>query len=107
MRNFPYLRSICIVGMSVLNISFGFGQTVNALIVEIKTGDKRFAGTDDPVHLLLGGKDFNLDNPGKDDLERNNTDIFILPVTDPDYSIEIIRAVGSVTISKTGDSFFG
>jgi PLAT/LH2 domain-containing protein/thrombospondin type 3 repeat protein len=82
-------------------------QVITKLLVEIKTGDKTFAGTDDPVHLLLGGKDFTLDNPGHDDFERNHTDAFELPVSDPDFTADMVRAVGRITISKTGDSFFG
>jgi hypothetical protein len=66
------------------------GQNVHTLFIEIKTGDKRFAGTDDPVHLFLGGKDFNLDNPDHDDFERNHTDNFTFSISDPDYSVEII-----------------
>lgn len=82
-------------------------QPVTMIIVEIKTGDQRYAGTDDPVHFLMGGQDFNLNNPNRDDLERNNTDLFILAVNDPEFTIELIRAVGTIRIEKTGDSYFG
>jgi len=92
---------------AILFASATRAQVITKLIVEIKTGDKTFAGTDDPVHLLLGGKDFNLDNPNHDDFERNHTDTFELPVSDPEYTVDIVRAVGRITISKTGDSFFG
>ncbi len=92
------LLSICLQSLS---------QPVHTIFVEIKTGDKRFAGTDDPVHFMIGGKDFNLDNSNHDDFERNNTDLFTLSVSDPEFTIEFIRAVGVIRIEKTGDSFFG
>jgi hypothetical protein len=82
-------------------------QEINRLIVEIKTTDNRFSGTDDPIHLIIGGKDFNLDNPNRDDFERNNTDLFELPIVDNRFSIDLMRAVGVINIQKTQDSFFG
>ncbi len=84
-----------------------FAQPVSTLIVEIKTGDVSFAGTDDPIHFLIGGKDFNLDNSEKDDFERNNTDVFTLSINDPNFTVETIRAVGVIRIEKTEDSYFG
>lgn len=83
------------------------GQNVLKLDIEIKTGDKRFAGTDDPVHLYIGGKDFDLDNPNHDDFERNQTDHFTFSINDPEYSVELIKAIGEIRIAKTEDSYFG
>lgn len=91
----------------ILSSSFIYGQAVTSIIVEVKTGDKTFAGTDDSTHIFIGGQDFNLDNPDKDDLERNNTDVFVIPIDDLEFNVEIIKAVGRIGIIKTGDSFFG
>jgi hypothetical protein len=98
---------IALIWLCLIDIAFVQAQVVNTIIVEIKTGDKRFAGTDDAVHFFIGGKDFNLDNPNKDDFERNNTDVFVLPVNDPEFTIELIRAIRRIGVVKTGDSFFG
>ncbi len=81
-------------------------QTVSALVVEIKTGDVRFAGTDDSVHVQFGGRDFPLDDPDRDDFERNNRDRFIIDLDEP-MSIELIRGVGQISVTKIEDSFFG
>ncbi|MEP7323541.1 MAG: PLAT/LH2 domain-containing protein [Saprospiraceae bacterium] len=101
------MKKITLLLLCICANYYLISQPVHTLFVEIKTGDKRFAGTDDPVHLLIGGKDFNLDNPNHDDLERNHTDLFTLAVSDPEFSIELIRAVGVIRIEKTGDSYFG
>lgn len=82
-------------------------QKINRLIVEIHTQDKRFAGTDDPIHLIIGGRDFELDNPNKDDFERNNTDHFEIDLDDEGFTLELVRAIGIISIIKTEDSYFG
>src|SRR4030095_1102550 len=83
------------------------GQEIFRLIVEIKTSDKTFAGTDDPIQLQIGGQAFNLDNPNRDDFERNNTDHFEFPVSGGLLSVELIKAVGIISVAKLGDSFWG
>ena len=82
-------------------------QNVTGLVVDIRTLDERFAGTDDPIHLQIGGRDFPLDEPSRDDFERNNTDRFILDLSAEPLSIEFIRGVGQISITKMGDSTFG
>jgi len=101
---FSQVSKLCFL---LLFATSSYAQIVTSIIVEIKTGDERFAGTDDPVHFFIGGKDFNLDNPNHDDFERNNTDKFVLSVNEPDFTVELIKAVGQVGIVKTGDSYFG
>ncbi len=82
-------------------------QSVTTLVVEIKTGDVTFAGTDDPVHLQFGGRDFALDDPDRDDFERNHLDRFTFDLGADPLSIEMIRGVGQISVTKIGDSFFG
>ncbi|MEJ7644736.1 MAG: PLAT/LH2 domain-containing protein [Chryseolinea sp.] len=98
---------IALISSLLVGVDVARGQIISNVIVEIKTGDKRFAGTDDAVHFFIGGKDFSLDNPNKDDFERNNTDLFQLQVDDPEFTIELIRAIGRIGVIKTGDSYFG
>jgi hypothetical protein len=80
---------------------------IETLIVDIRTRDQRFAGTDDPIHLLIGGEDFNLDNPEKNDFERGNTDRFTLTVGHHRLTRDLIEAVGVISVIKTEDSVFG
>jgi hypothetical protein len=82
-------------------------QGITLLIVDIKTADVRFAGTDDPIQLQIGGQTFMLDNPNHDDFERNNTDRFMLQVPGGRLTRELIRAVGEISITKLDDSFWG
>lgn len=91
----------------IMGSSFIFGQAVTSIIVEIRTGDETFAGTDDPIHLFIGGRDLNLDNPNNDDFERNHTDVFEIPIDDLEFNLETIKAVGRIGVIKTGDSYFG
>ena len=95
----------------VLTAAAGAGpapaQPVTTLIVDIRTGDVRFGGTDDSVHLLIGGREFPLDDPDRDDFERDNTDRFTLDLSTDPLSIELIRGVGQLSIVKMEDSFFG
>ena len=82
-------------------------QTITTLIVEIHTLDETFAGTDDSMHLQIGGRDFPLDNPNHDDFERDNTDRFTFDLTAEPLSVELIRGVGQISVTKMEDSFFG
>jgi hypothetical protein len=84
-----------------------YAQTVTTLIVEIRTMDERFAGTDDSVHLQIGGRDFPLDDPDRDDFERNNTDRFTFDLSAAPLDLEIVRGVGQISVTKIEDSFFG
>jgi hypothetical protein len=83
------------------------GEAVFRLIVDVRTQDKRFAGTDDDVHLQIGGRDFNLDNPSRDDRERGNVDHYEFDLTGQPLSLELIRGIGQISVTKIQDSFFG
>ena len=82
-------------------------QHITSIIVEITTGDVRFAGTDDKIIFQIGGKTFTLDNPDHDDFERDNVDRFQLLVEDDIFSMDMIRGVGTISLTKMEDSFFG
>jgi hypothetical protein len=53
-------------------------ELVSSLTVFVSTGDVEWAGTDDDVTFEMGGRSWNLDNPGRDDFERAHTDDFPL-----------------------------
>lgn len=83
------------------------GQQIHVLVVDVRTQDERFAGTDDGVHLQIGGLDFTLDDPDRDDLERGNTDRFFLAADGQPLTFELIRGIGQIAVTKIEDSFFG
>ncbi len=95
------------LGLFLSCVSGASAQDVTKFIVEIRTRDVTFAGTDDPIQLSLGGQSFHLDDPDRDDFERDNNDHFELDVPGGRMNVELIRAVGLITVSKLGDSFFG
>lgn len=82
-------------------------QQVSRLIVDVRTQDVTFAGTDDDIHLQIGGHDFYLDDPNRDDFERGNTDHFEFDLSNEPLSIELIRGIGQISVTKIQDSFFG
>lgn len=82
-------------------------QIITKLTVEIKTKDKMFAGTDDPIHLLIGGHDLHLDDPDRDDFERNNLDRFEKDIPGIGLDLGLLRRMGTISVIKTKDSFWG
>ncbi len=57
-----------------------FPTPVTSILVRIRTGDVRFAGTDDDVHLRVGGRRFSLDKRIYDDFERGDDDLYSVPL---------------------------
>ncbi len=51
---------------------------VTALKVVIKTSNVAQANTDDQVYFGIGTREWMIDNPGKNDFERGQTDTFVL-----------------------------
>ena len=82
-------------------------QVIKQLTVEIKTADERFAGTDDDIHLEIAGLQLPLDNPDRDDFERNNRDTFVIPVPGRGIDLAWLRELGTLAVVKTEDSFWG
>ncbi|SNT48803.1 PLAT/LH2 domain-containing protein [Asanoa hainanensis] len=76
---------------------------VNELEVRITTGDVSWAGTDDDITLTLGGRSWDLDNPGRDDFERGNTDTFVL---DPGPGLRL-GDLTAVRVDKSPDGSNG
>lgn len=78
------------------------------LFIEVKTKDVRFASTDDPVSISIGGIFSELLNdPDKDDRERGNTDSYVFSINDNRFNIDWLREAETLTIVKHGDSFWG
>lgn len=78
-------------------------ELVNKLRVKVSTADVAWAGTDDDVTLTLAGRDWNLDDPDRDDFERNHTDAF-----DLDPGVGFYRGdIHSIRIHKSPDGFAG
>ena len=76
---------------------------VNRLQVRVTTADVAWAGTDDTVMFYVGGRSWNLDNPGRNDFERGNTDSFDL---DPGTGL-YRSALGAIRIHKSPDGIAG
>lgn len=98
--------TLLLLGITLLP-SLTNGQPVSRITVDITTQDQLFAGTDDPIQLQIGGQSFKLDNPDQDDFERGNTDRFEIDIPGQRLTMELIRAVGTISIVKLDDSFFG
>src|SRR5688500_8279845 len=82
-------------------------QEITTLVVEIYTFDETFAGTDDPINLQVGGHELHLDDPNRDDCQRNRTERFTFDLSSEPLSVELIRGVGQISIVKMEDSTFG
>jgi hypothetical protein len=58
-----------------------FTSELRAQIVEIQVGTETAningAGTDASIYLGIGGREFNLDNPSRNNFERNQEDAFV------------------------------
>jgi hypothetical protein len=85
-----------------------FNEPVSQILIQVRTGSRRFAGTDDDVSLRLGpGLSFNLDKRLYDDFERGDRDTYSAPidaVTRAGFSIGDIRFV---EIHKSRDGIAG
>ncbi len=76
---------------------------VNRLQVKVTTANVMWAGTDDDVKITMGGRSWNLDNPGHNDFERGHTDTF-----DLDPKTGLYRwMISSIRIHKSPDGFAG
>ena len=84
------------------------GEPVESIEVEVKTGDVRFAGTNDDVFLRLG-RDlrFNLDKRLYDDFERDDRDRYSVPIDDAVRRGMRVGDIREVTIEKARDGLGG
>lgn len=85
-----------------------YGEPVTSLQVEIRTSGARFSGTDDDVHLRIGGSQrFQLDKRLYDDFERGDRDTYSVPI---DAAVRAGLTVGDirrVQIEKSPDGVAG
>jgi hypothetical protein len=83
-------------------------EPVESIEVEVRTGDVRFAGTDDDVFLRLGRRlRFPLDKRLYDDFERGDRDTYSVPI---DSAVENRMRVGDIArvqIEKSRDGIAG
>jgi hypothetical protein len=92
--------------------SFPFGQTfgtpLTSIRVRVRTGDVRFAGTDDDVYLRISDtRRFALDKRLYDDFERGDNDTYSLPI---DGAVEDGLTTGNIRflqIEKSRDGVAG
>jgi hypothetical protein len=84
------------------------GEPVESVEVEIKTGDVRFAGTNDDVFVRLGqGLRFNLDKRLYDDFERGDRDTYSVPIDDAVRRGMRVGDIRELTIQKARDGVAG
>jgi PLAT/LH2 domain len=95
------------IAAALLAPSGASAQLVDALIVEIKTKDALFAGTDDSIYINFAGVERKLDTPNHDDFERGNTDTFTLDFSAAPLDFSIVRQIREFSIRKPSNSFFG
>jgi hypothetical protein len=85
-----------------------FEEPVEDILAEVKTGDVRFAGTDDDVYLRIApGVRLPLDKRLYDDFERDDRDTYSVPIDD---LAERGLTVGDITrlgIEKSPDGIAG
>lgn len=96
-----------VVSAAVVLSTEAKAQEITRVIVDIKTADKRFAGTDDPIQITLGGEPHDLDDPDRDDFERGDTNRFEIEFARGRLSYERLRAFPTLSVAKLKDSFWG
>jgi len=72
------LSTVGLLAVSVCSPEIASAEPITAIDVRFKTANANGAGTDCPVYLGFGGREFNLDRANIDDRERNSTDIYKL-----------------------------
>ena len=102
----PTALMLCI-GTLLLVPSAASSQMVDRLIVEIKTKDALFAGTDDSIYINFAGIERKLDTQNHDDFERGNIDTYTLDLSATPLDFTIVRQIREFTIRKPSNSFFG
>lgn len=80
---------------------------VESMTVRIETGDRRWAGTDDDVHLNIGRHRFSLDKRLYDDFERDDDDTYAVAIGDATRNRLTIGDISRVSIEKSKDGIAG
>ncbi len=84
------------------------GEPVESIEVEVKTGDVRYAGTDDDVFLRVSPTlRFNLDKRLYDDFERGDRDTYSVPIDEATRDGLRVGDIRQVQIEKASDGAAG
>jgi hypothetical protein len=82
-------------------------EPLESVEVEVKTGDERWAGTDDDIYLRLGERRFPLDKRGQQDFERHDRDTYSVPIDDAVRDGMRVGDIYMVKIEKDPDGLAG
>lgn len=87
---------------------FRASTPVTSMTVRIKTGDRRFAGTDDDVYLRINRRQrFSLEKSAYNDFERGDDDTYSVPIGAATRDGLTIGDISEVTIEKSRDGVAG
>jgi hypothetical protein len=85
-----------------------FGTPLTSIRVRIRTGDVRFAGTDDDVYLRISDtRRFALDKRLYDDFERGDNDTYSVPIDDAVADGLTTGSIRFLQIEKSRDGLAG
>jgi hypothetical protein len=85
-----------------------YNEPISKILVQVRTGNRRFAGTDDDVFLRLGpGLTFNLDKRLYDDFERGDRDTYSVPIDAAVRNGMKLEDIQFVEIAKSRDGIAG
>ncbi len=94
--------------LKAVPIGARFQKPVSDIKIQVRTGNRRFAGTDDDVSLRLGpGLSFNLDKRLYDDFERGDRDTYSVPIDAVTRAGMTIGDISRVEIHKSPDGVAG
>jgi hypothetical protein len=81
---------------------------VSTLTVRVRTGDRRYAGTDDDVFLRLGnGLRFGLEKRAYDDFERGDDDTYTVPLDGLTRAGLAVEDIAVAELEKSRDRLAG
>jgi hypothetical protein len=84
------------------------GEPLTSLLIEVRTSDTRFAGTDDDVFLRINDAfRFPLDKPLYNDFERGDRDMYSVPIDAAVRSGLTVGDIRTVQIEKSRDGVAG
>ena len=99
-RAFTWLRSV--------PADWRASEPVSSLTVRVRTGDRRFAGTDDDVFMRVGrGLRFDLDKRAYDDFERGDDDTYAVRIDDIQRDGLSVADIATAQIEKSPDRLAG
>ncbi len=78
------------------------GEPVESVEVDVRTGNRRGAGTDEDVFLRLGDRRYPLDKRLYDDFERGDRDTYSVPIDDAVRDGLTVGDITRVAVEKSG-----